>query len=55
MKTDTLRNRKINSNKHGFTLIEIMLVIGLMVMLVGLTVYNIDKILGGNKDTIAEM
>ena len=55
MKTDTLRNRKIKSKKHGFTLIEIMLVIGLMVMLVGLVVFNIDGILGGNQKTIAEM
>ena len=36
-------------------MIEIMLVIGLMVMLVGLVIYNVGGILTGNEQTAAEM
>lgn len=39
-------------NKRGFTLIEIMLVIGLMVMLFGLVVANMDKIFGDNQQQL---
>ena len=44
----TKRNRSISS-KRGFTLIEIMLVIGLMVLLVGLVVTNVDNLFGTNQ------
>lgn len=52
MKTDTLKNRNRYSNKRGFTLIEIMLVIGLMVLLFGLVVANVDKIFGENQEQL---
>ena len=44
----TKRNRSFSS-KRGFTLIEIMLVIGLMVLLVGLVVTNVDNLFGTNQ------
>jgi len=52
MKTETKRNRNRYSSKRGFTLIEIMLVIGLMVLLFGLVVANVDKIFGDNQEQL---
>ncbi|OUW17283.1 MAG: type II secretion system protein GspG [Opitutales bacterium TMED158] len=49
MKMETKRNRNRYASRRGFTLIEIMLVIGLMVLLFGLVVANVDKIFGDNQ------
>ena len=49
MITEQIKRRRSLSNKRGFTLIEIMLVIGLMVLLVGLVVTNVDNLFGTNQ------
>lgn len=47
--------RRLLNRKEGFTLIEIMLVIALIVILVGIGVINADKILGDNSEALTEV
>ncbi len=49
MKIEPMKRRRSLSSRRGFTLIEIMLVIGLMVLLVGLVVTNVDNLFGSNQ------
>jgi general secretion pathway protein G len=44
-----------NSRRRGFTLIEILVVITIMVFLAGLTIANVDKLFGGSKISIAQL
>ncbi len=45
--------RRALSGKEGFTLVEMILVIGLIVMLASLVIFNVDSIFGGNQEEIA--
>jgi len=49
--TDTRKRR--SSRKSGFTLIEIILVIGLLAILAGLVIGNVDKIFGNQQVEMA--
>ncbi len=54
MMTDQKKRSRALSSRRGFTLIEIMLVIGLMVLLVGLVVTNVDNLFGNNQATLVQ-
>lgn len=45
--------KRTHNLRHGFTLIEILVVLALMGLLVGLTVTQFDKVFSGSKESIA--
>lgn len=49
----TLNHRRARRRRRGFTLIEILLVLGIISLLLGLAVMNLGNVMGGSKIVVA--
>ncbi|MBC2604468.1 type II secretion system major pseudopilin GspG [Pelagicoccus albus] len=49
------RRNSLRGKKSGFTLVEILLVLGLIALLMGVVVVNVDGIFGGQQEEMTKM
>ncbi len=50
-----MKSHKFSERRSAFTLVEMLLVIALIAILAGVAIVNVDKIFGGNQESVAKI